>query len=340
MKRILSVSAAAMICVVAVASEFGDDGYQFLNITPSSHVYAIGGQNISLVDDDITMVNQNPALLGQEMHLQLGLNYMRYLGQSNFMGLTFGVKAWERGAFAATIQHFGYGSMTTAGPDGVITGKISPRDLSFGIVYSHDITDMLRGGIAVKGISSAYGEYKAFAIATDLGINYYNPDNDLSLSFVIKSLGGQVKKFDNTADKLPWDIQLGYSQMLRSVPIRLNVTATNLRRWKMPYYARVDNNDTQSAYALKHNFGSDLLRHLVFGVEFVPSERFYVGIGYNYKTRTDMSTDKRSFFSGFSLGGGVNIKMIGVGVALAQPHSGGTTFMVNLRCDISQFLRQ
>lgn len=323
-----------------LASEFGDEGYQFLNITPSSHTYALGGQNISLVDDDITMANQNPALLGQEMHLQLGLNYMRYLGQSNFMGATFGIKAWQHGAFAASVQYFGYGSMPTATADGVITGEISPRDLSFGIIYSHDISDVLRGGIAVKGISSSYGGYSAFAIATDLGINYYNPDNDLSLSFALKNLGGQVKKFDNTSDKLPWDIQLGYSQMLSSVPIRLNVTATNLRRWKMPYYARVDNNDSHSSYELKHNFGSDLLRHLVFGVECVPSDRFYVALGYNYKTRTDMSTDKRSFFSGFSIGGGVNVKMIGVGVALAQPHSGGTTFMVNLRCDIAQFLKQ
>ncbi len=59
--------------------------------------------------------------------------------------------------------------------DGTDVGSFSPKDIVFGGSYSHDITDRLRGGIELKGIYSSYADYSAFALATDLGINYYNP---------------------------------------------------------------------------------------------------------------------------------------------------------------------
>lgn len=321
-----------------VKGEPGDAAYQFLNVTSSSHVYGLGGQNISIIDDDINLVNQNPALLGAEMNLQLGLNYMHYLGGSNYMGTTFGIKAHEHGAFAGGIQYYGYGEMTASDPDGTITGTFSPNDITFNLMYSHDITDRLRGGINVKAISSNYEKYSAFALCTDLGINYFDPDHDLSLSLVFKNLGGQIKKFNDTYDKMPWDIQLGYTQSLTHLPIRISITATNLNTWKMPYYEKADENSSTSNVVEKSSFGSDLFRHLVFGVECVPSDKFYLGVGYSYKTRTDMSTYARNFLSGFSITGGLKVKMLGFGIALAQPHVGGTTFMFNLKCNISDFL--
>ena len=51
-----------------------------------------------------------------------------------------------------------------------------------------------------------------------------------------------------------------------------------------------------------------------------------------------MSTYSRSFLSGFSLCGGFNVSSFSVGVALAQPHTGATTFMLNLTCNLSELL--
>ena len=122
-----------MIAACASAASAGDGGYEFLNITPSSHVYALGGRNISLVDDDIAMVYQNPALLGTEMHLQASVNYMRYLGGSNFMGAVCGFRLHERGALAVGIQYFGYGKFDQTSIDGTIEGSFSPNDISFSV---------------------------------------------------------------------------------------------------------------------------------------------------------------------------------------------------------------
>ncbi len=70
--------AAVGVALFAMA----DDGpkttaYNFLNVPSSSHVYGLGGHNLTIIDDDINLVEQNPSLLGPEFDHQVGINYMR-----------------------------------------------------------------------------------------------------------------------------------------------------------------------------------------------------------------------------------------------------------------------
>lgn len=326
-------------CAFNATAQDGSTAYNFLNIPTSSHVYGLGGHNISIIDDDINLIEQNPALLGPEFEKQIGINYMRYIGGSNFMGARFGNGIGEHNAWAIGIQYYGYGEFTAADIDGTITGTFNASDIAFSATYSHDINDRMRGGITMKVLSSKYEDYSAFALCADLGINYYNPDNDLSMSLVLKNLGGQLTKFNETYDRLPWDIQLGVSKFLTNTSIRISVTATHLTKWELPYYVREDQNSTTSDLIEKNSFTDNLFRHLTFAAEYVPSEKFYIGIGYNHKTRTDMSTYSRNFVSGFSATAGIKTKSIGVGIALAQPHTGATTFMANFTMSLASLLK-
>lgn len=335
---ILAALFAAVLGTNSAAAQQGSTAYNFLNVTSSARIYGLGGVNISLVDDDINTIDQNPALLGSEMGGMLALNYMHYLGGSNFAGVRYGHGAGERGAWAATLQYFGYGSMKEALPDGSIVGTFSPKDVAFGSTYSHDITDRLRGGIALKALYSGYADYTAFALSTDLGINYYDSDRDLSLSVVLANLGGQVKRFNESYDRLPFDVRLGWSQSFGNFPIRFSVTAWNLTKWHLPFTETGDGSST-SQPKVKDTFTSNLFRHLVFGADLVSNPNYYISLGYNYKTRTDMSTYSRSFLSGFSLGAGLKVKSFAVSLAFAQPHSGGTTFMLNLSYNFNDLIR-
>ncbi len=338
-KRHITILACTVCCALAVMAQDGTTAYEFLNVPVSSHVYALGGTNITIIDDDVNLVEQNPGLLGPEYEMQAGLNYMRYLGGSNFMGARFAAPAGERAAWAVGIQYFGYGSIDGYDVQGNSTGSsFKPSDMVFSGTYAHDITDKLRGGITLKFVHSSYEIYKALAICADLGINYYNPDKDLSFSIVLKNLGGQVKRFNENYDRLPWDIQVGFAKSLGDSPLRFSITAYNLNKWSLPYYSTDDNSGTQELE--EHDaFMSNLFRHLIFGVELVPSEKLYISLGYNYKTRTDMTTYARNFLSGFSVGAGLKVKSMGLGVAFAQPHIGGTTFMFNLTASVSEMLR-
>lgn len=182
-------------------SQEGSSAYSFLEVPSSSHAFALGGTNPNVIDDDINLVEQNPALLGPEIDMQVGFNYMHYLGSSNFAGVRYGMAAGERGAWSAAIQYLGYGSMQQTEVDGSVVGNFSPQDVVFSGMYSHDFTDRLRGGINVKMIYSSYEQYTAFALATDLGLNYYDEERDMSLSLVVKNLGGQIKRFDQADRK-------------------------------------------------------------------------------------------------------------------------------------------
>ena len=337
MKFRLSIIAVLLLCAAGMRAQDGSTAYNFLNVSSSAKVYGLGGVNISLVDDDITVIDQNPALLGPEMSNMVALNYMRYIGGSNFAGLRYGHSAGEHGAWAAHIQYFGYGSMKETLPDGSIVGSFSPKDVSFGGTYSHDITDRLRGGIDMKLLYSSYADYTAFAIATDLGVNYYDPERDMSLSLVVANLGGQVKRFNDSYDRLPFDVRLGWSQALGSLPLRLSVTACNLTKWHLPYVDAGDGSDS-SQWETKDKFMSNLFRHLVFGIDLISSPNYYISLGYNYKTRTDMSTYTRSFISGFSLGAGLKVSNFGLGLAFAQPHNGATTLMFNISYNLNEIL--
>lgn len=332
------VPAAIMLALVPkVSAQEQKSAYNWLNITSSSRIYGLGGMNISLVDDDIQTIDQNPALLGGEMAGQLALNYMHYIGDVNLAGVRYGGHAGNHGTWAGSIQYFGYGSIKETLPDGSSSGTFSPQDLSFGLSYSYDINDRLRGGIALKGLHSSYAEYSAFALATDLGLNYYNPDEDTSLSLVLANLGGQLKRFGDNYDKLPFDIRLGASKVFDNFPIRFSVTAWNLTRWKQPYLEYGDG-QMSGTTTLKDSFSSNLFRHLVFGADLISNPNFYIGVGYNYKTRSDMATYTRNLISGWSMAGGFKGRAFGVGLALAQPHTGATTVMLNLSLGIKEFI--
>lgn len=326
----------ALIALPVAHAQEGETAYNFLNLPTSTLAYGLGGVNISAIDDDVNAADRNPGLLGPEIDMQLGINYMRYIGDSNFAGAKFGHSAGDHGAWAAGVQYFGYGKITGTDINGIITGDISAKDMVFSGTYAHDITDRWRGGATIKAVYSAYDSYSAFALATDLGVNYFNPERDFSFSFMLANLGGQVKRFNERYDRLPFDVRLGFTKGFASLPLAISVTAWNLTKWKLPYYHFGDGTEN-SKPELKDSFGSNLFRHLVFGAQFIPSDNFTIGLGYNYKTRTDMSAYKRSFLSGFSASLGLKVRNFGLGVALAQPHNGATTVMLNISTNLYEF---
>ena len=52
-----------------------------------------------------------------------------------------------------------------------------------------------------------------------------------------------------------------------------------------------------------------------------------------------MSTYKRSFLSGFSASVGFRVRRFGLGLAMAQPHTGATTIMLNISTNLYEFTR-
>ena len=315
-----------------------DSHYSFLDLSASSHIHALGGVNISTVEDNVMTVDQNPALLGLEMSNQLGMSYMHYMADNNFADLVYTHSSGMSGAWQASIRYLNYGKIDGFDENGYPTGQFSPSDLVISGGYTRDLADGLRGGFLLKTIYSSYDDYSAFAIGVDLGVNYYDIDRDLSLSAVIANLGGQVKRFDSEYDRFPVDVRLGWSQSFSGFPVRFSITAFNLTKWHLPYYDAGDGSADNQPKTVD-NFGSNLMRHLVFGADIIPSDKFHVALGYNYKTRTDMSSQSRDFLSGFSVGTGLKLNGFNIDLAYSRPYSGSSVMMVNLTLDIKTFIK-
>lgn len=332
-----ALTAALIALAAANTAAQGNDpsAYAFLNVTGSSRIYGLGGVNISLVDpDDVMLTEQNPALMGPEMSRGLGLGYMRYFWESNFASARYVGAAGRNGAWGVGLHYYGYGQTKEALPDGTVVGTFSPSDAALSAGYSHNLGRNWRGGFNIRLLYSSYAHHTALAIATDLGINWFDEDHDSSLSLVVSNLGGQVKKFNDHADRLPIDVRLGWSKGLGNSPINLSITAWHLTRWSLPYWHLGDG--TSEAW-IGSNFAQNLFRHLVFGAEWRASNNFSIDLGYNYKTMTDMATYQRNFLSGFSIGANLRVRAFGVGVALAQPHKNGATFMLNITTNLYDF---
>ena len=326
-----------LLAVLGVRGQEGSSAYSFLRIPVSSQAFALGGVNISSINPDLSLVDQNPALLGPEIEAQMGLGYMHYMGTSNFASVRYGMGATPHSAWSAGVRFLSYGAIDGYDEMGTPTGQFHPQDPVVDALYSHDINDRWRGGITMKFVYSHYDRYEAVALAADLGVNYYDPERDFSFSAVIKNAGGQLKRFDRHYDRLPFDIQLGMTKGLGATPFQLNVTATHLTKWKLPYYEHKDENGVDDQVK-KDGFVSNFFRHLIFGLQFAPSEHFYAALAYNYKTRSDMATYQRNFLSGFSAGLGFRVRAMGFGVAYAMPHKKASSIMVNFSLNIFEVI--
>ena len=60
-----------LIGQAGMAQKGGESTYSFLGLTNSARVAALGGEIVSLMDDDINTVFHNPALLTPGMHNNL-----------------------------------------------------------------------------------------------------------------------------------------------------------------------------------------------------------------------------------------------------------------------------
>lgn len=337
-KRILSGLIVPTVAVSFASAQDTGGAYGFLNIPTSAHVFGLGGNNIAIIDEDVTLADQNPALIGPELEMQVAAGYMLYMSSGNFAGVRFGTGAGEHSGWAVGLRYLNYGKFDGYDEFGTPTGSFTPSDVVIEGTYSRDITDRWRGGVNLKMAYSGYAGYQAFAMAADLGVNYYDDERDLSFSVVLRNMGGQIKRFDERYARVPFDLQIGYMQGLGSSPFMLSITANNLTRWNIPSYSYNDSGDGDLIEE-KRGFISNLFRHLIFGIQYQPSEKFYACLAYNYKTKTDMSSFNNSFLSGFSVGLGFRAGGFTMGAAYAMPHKSASSLMLNLSYSIGDLMQ-
>ncbi len=324
-----------LFCLFSLSPAFaqsGEEAFTFLRYPSSARINAMGGNNVSVIERDPSLIFSNPALLGAEMDCMVNLNYLNYISDINVGGALF-TKALknEKGAWGTGATFFSQGTIRGMTEDGFDTGDFSAKDISLNGFFSYNLSERWRGGASFLFLYSGIGDYTALGLAFDAGLSYYNSESNFSFGFVLKNIGAQVKSYTDHRQKMPWDIQLGITKQLSHAPIRFSLTAHYLNKWKISYFDGMNN------ITANDNFFKTLMKHFVFGVDYVPSDNFWLAIGYNPKTAMDMKLSGGNALAGFSGGAGVKIKMFDVGASVAKYHPSALSFMVSISTTISDF---
>ena len=310
MKR--AVSALILtFCAAVVSAQVSQNVYNFLRLPVSAHAAALGGDNITIIENDASLMFHNPALLSSVSDKTVGINYMSYMSGANTTSASFNRTVGERGSWAASGQYMNYGTMKEVDENNVQTGEFSAKDIALTGYFSYMLTDKIAGGVATRFIASYIGDYNSVAMGVDLGLNYYDGDRGWSVSLLAKNLGGQLSAYDENYEKMPFDLQLGVSKRLMGTPLRFSATLVDL-----------------------NHTGYKFINHWVMGAELLLSETIWLGAGYNFRRANEMKiTDAESESShgaGLSFGGGINLERLQLNVAYGKYHVSSSSIIINL----------
>ena len=318
----------AVLPATALAQEYAS-AFNTLRLPASSHAAALGGQNVTLIEDEPTAGWYNPALYANVSDLSAGLDFMTYAAGSTWMGAHF-VKAFgERHTMAVGAQYMNYGKMDETDEAGNTLGQFSAKDIVIGAGYSYLLSDRWTGGANLKMMVSNLADYTALAAAVDVGVNYYDDENDLSVSASLQNIGTQLKAYhDGQRTHLPFTLALGFSKGMAHLPVRFHVTMTDVTRWKSSYYVLPENKDKDKSD--KVGFGKKALNHFVLGLDILPTDYLYLSVGYNFRRAYELKASGSSHLAGLSAGAGVNVKHFKFGVSYAKYHQASNSIMANV----------
>lgn len=289
--------------------------YNFLRLPVSAHAAALGGDNITVIENDEALIFHNPALLTSVNDKTINLNYMNYMSGANMASASFNRIVKERASWAVSAQYVNYGKMKEVDENNVQTGEFSAKDLSFAGYFSYMLTNRLTGGISARLITSYLGSYNSIGFGVDLGLNYYDSDHEWSLALVLKNLGGQLKAYHDNFERMPFDIQMGVTKRFTGTPFRLHATLVDLNH-------------------LDYKF----LNHVVVGADVLLTESIWIGGGYNFRRADEMkittTNGSSSHGAGLSLGAGLNLERFKLNLAYGKYHVSSLSLVLNVAYEL------
>ena len=310
MKKGVFVVIFILYALLSKAQE-SQEVYSFLRLPVSAHAAALGGDNISLTDDDPTMIFHNPALIAGVSDKSINLNLMTYMEGAKTGSASFVKALKKKGTWGVSAQYMDYGKIKEVTVDNVQQGDFSAKDIALAGSFAYQLGKQIYGGITARFISSTLGSYSSAAVGIDLGLHYYNEEKGWSVAAVAKNLGGQIKAYEDEFERIPLDLQVGVSKRLIGSPLRLSATLSRLNNWDQGF-----------------------IKHLSVGGDLLLGYNVYVAAGYNFRRSSEMKiTDdegESNHGAGFSIGGGIQQQRFKLHVAYAKYHVSASSLLVNV----------
>lgn len=334
MRNVLSILILLLHCHLIHAQTLGGSSvYNFLKLSPSPQLSAVGGVNVSLISKDLALAWTNPALLRPEAHKNITANFT-----SLFAGISSGhaLVGWHHEpsaiTFGAGVQFMSYGETTQTDASGNISGLFKPYDYAVQLSAARRYLEHWHYGATIKVIQSSYGQFRSGGAALDIGLTFKDSSRGVQVGFLARNMGTQWRNYGTMGEDLPFDLQLGISRRIPRSPFQLSVTAHRLHQFDLIY------NDTlfNAANGVTRNpdkWLNNLFRHFVFALQILPSDRLEFSIGYNVLRRAELGQiNLTNGLTGISFGVGVQLKKMQIRFSRShyQSTTGFSQFGLNL----------
>lgn len=287
-------------------SNVGTTSAPFLQIGVGARPIAMGGAFVATANDASAMY-WNPAGLGKLQGVEIIFVHTRWLAEMSYEYAGFTIPLGNAGTIGANFTLLDAGEMkvrTLEYQEG--TGvNFNARDMAIGLAYGFNLTDRFSLGFNFKYISQKIWHEDAESIAIDIGTLYNTALEGLRIGAALTNFGADMKMTGNdllvyydqdptrTGDNdrvfaelqtnswpLPLNFQLGVAMDVISSPTHLLTLAADAIH-------PIDNTESMN-----------------FGLEYGFKGSFFVRAGYRNLFLRDSE-------EGFTLGGGVNIALLG-----------------------------
>lgn len=344
----------SLFTVCGATSQARRGVYSFLNLPTSSRTAALGGNNVATFDDDVSFVFQNPALLSENTHKVVGLNYANYLADINYGSAVYGMNFGKKNYMSFGVQYFDYGTFlekteTDENPGGGdLESYFTAKDIAIYATYARPLGKGFTVGATFKPIFSHFERYNSFGFAFDIGASYQSPGKLFSAGLVFRNIGAQLKGYYSDEEgqhyePIDFNMLLGASLKLKHAPIRFSLTLHDLHRWQLAYQSTNQPTPQLGEDASKKRLRSDpnffdlALRHAIIGVEFLPTDNIYVSVAYNHQRNRELGIEGVRSLAGFSFGAGIKVYKFHVGFSMTQFQTGLNAYQFSISTSLSEF---
>jgi hypothetical protein len=315
----------------------GNSVFNFLRLSNTPQLTALGGINISNTSGDIGLSFNNPALLLPVMHTQMNAVFNSFFGGIKVYHLSMGYSNEKlKTNFMGGLNYFSYGNTPQTDASGNELGNFRPVDCVLQVAASRAYLNNWNYGLTVKFISSAYGQFRSTGIAADVGLLFRDSANSFSASVVAKNMGTQLKKYyGSSPDDLPFDLQIGITKRLEKSPFSFSLTAQRIHQFNVLYNDTLFNNQNGFENPAAKKFTLDkLLNHLIIGTTVYLADKVEIHAGYNFLRRKELNIGNvTNGLNGFSVGAGVLLGKLQVRYARAyyQSNTAFNQFGINMK---------
>jgi hypothetical protein len=347
-RSILIFSALVLFSGYISAQVGGKGTYQFLNLPNSARIAALGGNFLTINDDDITLTLANPSLINENMNNQLGFSFVDYYTDVNYGFAQYSRTFDKAGSFVGTMQYINYGQFTETDEAGVEYGSFSAGEYALNIGWGRKLTPRWSVGSNLKLVYSHLESYNSFGIGVDVAGSYFSKDELFDASVIFRNIGYQMVAYTSgDHEPFPFEIQAGLSKKFKHIPFRVSALLTHLEKWNVRYDNPVNPSGGIDPVTGEPNeisgideFADNLMRHIVVGGEITIAKVLSLRGAYNYQRRQEMKIADKVSTVGFSWGIGLRVKQFQFSYARSAYHLVGSPNFITIMVDMGKFAKK